>query len=48
MLPEERLLQIVLEESSSESAVNRLIREANLAGGMDNITALVAQISSVD
>ena len=48
MLPEERLLQVVLEESSSEGAVNRLIREANLAGGMDNITALVAHISSLD
>ena len=44
MVPEERLLQVLLEETDAESAVNRLIRDANLAGGMDNISALVARV----
>lgn len=48
MLPEERLLEVLHEESDPEAAVNRLIREANLAGGVDNITALIAHISTAD
>jgi protein phosphatase len=44
MVPEEHLLAILEEEGDPERAAHRLIREANLAGGMDNISALVARI----
>jgi serine/threonine protein phosphatase PrpC len=46
MLPEETLLQVLQEESTPEATVVRLIREANLAGGMDNITALAVHVSA--
>ena len=46
MLPEERLVQILDEESEPDAAVLRLVREANLAGGLDNISALVARVTA--
>lgn len=45
MLTEERMLSILLEEPDPQRCVSRLVREANLAGGIDNITALVARVS---
>lgn len=45
MLTEERMLSILLEEPDPHRCVSRLVREANLAGGIDNITALVARVS---
>jgi protein phosphatase len=44
MVDEERILVILEEEDNPERCVARLVREANLAGGMDNISALVTRI----
>jgi protein phosphatase len=44
MLDEEHILAVLLREEDPERCVGQLIREANLAGGLDNITALVARI----
>lgn len=48
MVSEERMLSILLEEKDPEDCVAQLIREANLAGGMDNISAVMARISETD
>jgi len=45
MLADEKLRLILNEEKDTTSCVNKLVREANLAGGLDNITALVARVS---
>ena len=44
MVDEEHMLVILEEEEDPERCVARLVREANLAGGMDNISALIARI----
>lgn len=44
MVSDERMLVILEDEEDPERCVARLVREANLAGGMDNITVLVARI----
>jgi protein phosphatase len=44
MVSEPHMQTILEEEKDPERCVARLVREANLAGGMDNITALVARI----
>jgi len=44
MVDEEDMLAILLREEDPDQCVGKLIREANLAGGLDNITALVARI----
>jgi protein phosphatase len=44
MVSEEHLLAILEEDDDPERSVSRLVREANLAGGVDNISALVARI----
>ena len=44
MVSEPHMLTILEEEEDPERCVARLVREANLAGGMDNITVLVARI----
>jgi len=41
---EEHILVVLEEEETPERCVARLVREANLAGGMDNISALVTRI----
>ncbi len=41
MLPDPRLAMILREASTAEEACDRLISEANQAGGKDNITAVV-------
>ncbi len=45
MLSEDRLLTILQGEQESEECVARLVREANMAGGLDNITALVTRVA---
>lgn len=47
MVPEEHLLAILEDENDPERAVHRLVREANLSGGVDNISALVARIEEL-
>jgi protein phosphatase len=44
MVSDEHLLSILEAEEDPERCVARLVREANLAGGMDNVSALVARI----
>lgn len=44
MLSESEILAILEEEEDPGRCVARLVREANRAGGMDNISALVARI----
>jgi protein phosphatase len=44
MVSEERMHTVIEEEEDPDRCVGRLVREANLAGGMDNISALVARI----
>ncbi len=44
MVSEERMHVVIEEEEDPDRCVARLVREANLAGGMDNISALVARI----
>jgi serine/threonine protein phosphatase PrpC len=44
MVSEEHLLAILEAEDDPERAVTRLVREANMAGGVDNISAVVARI----
>lgn len=46
MLSDEHLLEVLSGETDPEKVVVRLVREANRAGGLDNITALVARISA--
>ena len=48
MLPELRIHEILRSESEPRRAVDRLIREANDAGGVDNITAIVIDIVESD
>jgi len=44
MVSEEHILAILLQDEDPERSVGRLIKEANLAGGMDNISALVVRV----
>lgn len=44
MVSEERMHTVIEEEEDPDRCVGRLVREANLAGGTDNISALVARI----
>jgi len=48
MLEDERLLEILTETGSPQVWVDRMITEANRRGGLDNITALIVRIESVD
>lgn len=44
MLSERRIAAIIAKEDEPEAAVAKLVKEANLAGGLDNITAVVVNI----
>lgn len=44
MLPERRIAEILRKERDPQAAVERLIAEANAAGGVDNITAVLADV----
>lgn len=48
MLPEPRVEEILGAEVEPQRAVDRLIREANDAGGVDNITAIVIALTETD
>lgn len=47
MLPERRILQVLAEETDPRSAADRLVAEANAAGGVDNITVIVVDVVEV-
>ncbi|MHC5269356.1 Stp1/IreP family PP2C-type Ser/Thr phosphatase [Enterococcus sp. LJL98] len=44
MVPEERISQILAQATSLQAASQRLIDEANLQGGLDNITVLLMDL----
>ncbi len=48
MVEDERIAQILREESSARRACERLVEEANLAGGKDNITVTIYDIGEND
>jgi protein phosphatase len=48
MLEEEHLIQILSSEGGPECWTDRLITEANRRGGLDNVTAIVIRIDSVE
>ena len=48
MLEDEQLAKILTTEDNPESAVNRMIADANRRGGLDNITAIVIRVEEVD
>ena len=48
MLEDEHLVRILSSEGGPQHWVDRMISEANRRGGLDNITAIVIRIESVD
>jgi len=48
MLEDEHLVQILIDDGEPQEWVDRMIAEANHRGGLDNITAIVVRIESVD
>ncbi|MDX2185006.1 MAG: Stp1/IreP family PP2C-type Ser/Thr phosphatase [Gemmatimonadaceae bacterium] len=48
MVDDKRLLQVLMQRQPPQRLVDLLIREANGRGGLDNITAIVVQVSQVD
>jgi hypothetical protein len=44
----EQLLQILRSDGEPQTWVDRMVTEANRRGGLDNITAIVIRIDSVD
>jgi PPM family protein phosphatase len=48
MVPDRAIVQILADETDPKDAVDRLIDDANRAGGIDNITAVVVDIHEGD
>jgi protein phosphatase len=48
MVDDRRLQQLLLSRASAGRVVDALIAEANYRGGLDNITAIVVQITGID
>jgi protein phosphatase len=48
MVDDRRLQQLLLSRASAGRVVDALIAEANYRGGLDNITAIVIQVTAVD
>jgi protein phosphatase len=48
MLEDEQLIRILSAEGGPQHWVDRMVTEANRRGGLDNITAIVVRIDSVD
>ena len=48
MLEDDQLLRILQSDGGPEAWVDRMVAEANYRGGLDNITAIVVRIESVD
>ncbi len=44
MLPERRIAEVLAEEADPRAAADRLVAEANAAGGVDNITVVVVDV----
>ena len=48
MLEDDQLALILMDSGGPQEWVDRMIAEANHRGGLDNITAVIVQIESVD
>jgi protein phosphatase len=48
MVDDRRLQQLLLQRTTPQRLVDTLIKEANGRGGLDNITAIVVQVGTVD
>jgi protein phosphatase len=48
MLEDDQLVRILQSDGGPEAWVDRMVAEANYRGGLDNITAIVVRIESVD
>jgi len=48
MLEDQQLHDILAAEENPETAVNKMIADANHRGGLDNITAIVVRVDSTD
>jgi PPM family protein phosphatase len=48
MIPEEKIGEVLESSATLEAAGDRLIREANEAGGRDNITVVLSRLEDVD
>jgi protein phosphatase len=48
MLEDEQLVNILQSNGGPQAWVDRMVAEANRRGGLDNITAIVVRIDSVD
>ncbi|MEO8295514.1 MAG: Stp1/IreP family PP2C-type Ser/Thr phosphatase [Gemmatimonadota bacterium] len=48
MLEDEQLLKILSSEGGPQAWVDRMITEANRRGGLDNITAIIVKIETID
>jgi serine/threonine protein phosphatase PrpC len=48
MLPDEEIQAIVMEQESMKEACLELVRQANAAGGNDNITIVLARIDETN
>jgi PPM family protein phosphatase len=48
MIKDERIVEILAESETLEDAVDRLVREANEAGGRDNITAVAFRLAEAE
>ena len=48
MIKDERIAEILADDESLEDAVDRLVREANEAGGRDNITAVAFRLAEAE
>jgi protein phosphatase len=48
MVDDRRLQQLLLSRVTPERLVDALITEANGRGGLDNITAIIVQVTSMD
>jgi len=48
MVDEDLMLEVIEQEEDLERCASRLVREANLAGGIDNISVLLARIGEDD
>jgi protein phosphatase len=48
MLEDEQLLHILRSDGGPQVWVDQMVTEANRRGGLDNITAIIIRIDSVD
>lgn len=48
MLEDEQLLKILMSEGGPQAWVDRMITEANRRGGLDNITAIIVKIETIE